>query len=286
MIKTKQNTLKDTAKLTGIGLHSGEKVKLEIIPAPEDYGIVFRRSDVKGFSNIVRADYRNVSKTQLGTCISNDDGTMISTIEHLMAALWGSGIDNALIDVSGPEIPILDGSSKLFVKLFQETGIYQQASDRKIVQVNKEVEVRENDKFAKVLPSENFSIDLEIDFASKAISNQKFTFENGERGFLDEFSDARTFGFAHEVEYMRKNGLARGGSLENAIVIQEDKILNKEGLRYNNEFVRHKILDCIGDFYLAGKRISGAFKAYKTGHGLNNQLLRKLFADRQAYDIV
>ncbi len=286
MNNIKQNTLKDTAKISGIGLHSGEKVNLAIIPAPEDYGIVFRRSDVKGFSNIVRADYRNVSKTQLGTCISNEDGTMISTVEHLMAALWGAGIDNALIDVSGPEIPIMDGSSKQFVKLFQATGIYQQSVNRKIIQVNKEVAVSDNDKFAKVLPSQNFSIDLEIDFSSKAIANQKYIFENGEKGFIEEFSDARTFGFAHEVDYMRANGLARGGSLENAIVIKEDKILNKEGLRYNDEFVRHKILDCIGDFYLAGKRISGAFKAYKTGHGLNNQLLRKLFSDRQAYEIV
>ncbi len=282
----KQNTLKDTAKTKGIGLHSGDKVTLTIVPAPEDYGIVFRRSDVKGFNNIVRADYRNVTKTQLGTAISNDEGTMVSTVEHLMAALWGCGIDNALVDINGPEIPIMDGSSEPFVKLINSMGIYQQSANRKIVKVNKEVTVTDQDKFATVIPSENFSIDLEIDFANKAIANQKSHFDKGEQGFIEEFSQARTFGFAHEVDYMRSQGLARGGSLENAIVIKEDKILNKEGLRFSDEFVRHKILDCIGDFYLAGKRISGAFRAYKTGHGLNNQLLRRLFADRQAYEIV
>lgn len=286
MQATKQKTVKDTVTTKGIGLHSGDKVILTIVPAPEDYGIVFRRSDVKGFDNIVRADYRNVTKTQLGTAISNNEGTMVATIEHLMAALWGCGIDNALIDVNGPEIPIMDGSSEPFVRMIEAMGIYEQSVNRKIVKVNKEVQVSDNDKFAIVSPSDNFSIDLEIDFANKAIANQKSHFTRGEQGFVEEFSQARTFGFAHEVDYMRSQGLARGGSLENAIVIKEDKILNKEGLRFSDEFVRHKILDCIGDFYLAGKRISGAFRAYKTGHGLNNQLLRRLFSDRQAYEIV
>ncbi len=286
MTAVKQKTIKDTVSTKGIGLHSGDKVILKIVPAPEDYGIVFRRSDVKGFNNIVRADYRNVTKTQLGTAISNDEGTMVSTVEHLMAALWGCGIDNALIDITGPEIPIMDGSSEPFVRMIEAMGIYNQSANRKIIKVNKEIEVRDNDKYALVAPSDNFSIDLEIDFANKAIANQKSHFENGEEGFVKDFSQARTFGFAHEVDYMRSQGLARGGSLENAIVIKEDKILNKEGLRFADEFVRHKILDCVGDFYLAGKRITGAFRAYKTGHGLNNQLLRRLFADRQAYEIV
>ena len=285
MIEQPQNTLKNPAKLEGVGLHSGSKVSLIINPAPEDYGIVFRRTDVENFDNFIRADYKNVTKTQLGTVISNSQGTLISTIEHLMAALWGLGIDNALVDVSAAEVPIMDGSSDPFIPAIEASGIKKQAANRKQVKVIKEVSVEEEDKFARIIPSDNFSIDLEIDFNSKAIPTQKRIYSDN-TPFKDALGKARTFGFAHEVDYLRSVGLARGGSLDNAIVIKDDKILNQDGLRYEDEFVRHKLLDCIGDFYLAGKRLIGGVKAYKTGHKLNNMLLHRLFSDKTAFEIV
>lgn len=285
MKNTAQNTLAKAAKLQGVGLHSGKQVKLVINPAPEDYGIVFRRTDVKTFDNFIRADYKNVTKTQLGTVISNSHGTLVSTVEHLMAALWGLGIDNALIDVSEAEIPIMDGSSAQFIKAIEAVGVKEQKAKRSQIKIVKPVEVYDEDKYAKIIPSDDFSIDLEIDFSSKAIPTQKLLY-SADFSFKDVLGDARTFGFAHEVEYLRSQGLARGGSLENAIVIQDDKILNEEGLRYDDEFVRHKLLDCIGDFYLAGKRLIGNVQAYKTGHKLNNMLLHRVFSEKDSYEIV
>ena len=286
MIKQKQKTLERKVSCIGVGLHSGQPVKLQLSPANTNHGIVFKRIDISGFDNIIPAQFDKVTKTQLGTTLSNEQGTIIATVEHLMAALWGCGIDNALIEVDGPEIPIMDGSSEPFVFLAECAGIKDQEEDRKVVKVLKQVEVRDGDKFAIVKPSDDFAIDLEIDFNSKAISNQKWVYSSSQVSFKTDLCRARTFGFEHEVEYMRSQGLARGGSLENAIVISGDKILNKEGLRYNNEFVRHKLLDCIGDFYLAGNRIQGNFTAYKSGHGLNNKLLHKLFEDKSAYEII
>jgi UDP-3-O-[3-hydroxymyristoyl] N-acetylglucosamine deacetylase len=286
MIKQKQKTLERKVSCIGVGLHSGQPVKLQLNPANINHGIVFKRSDISGFDNIIPAQFDKVTKTQLGTTLSNEQGTIIATVEHLMAALWGCGIDNALVEVDGPEIPIMDGSSEPFVFLAECAGIKDQEEDRKVVKVLKQVEVRDGDKFAIVKPSDDFAIDLEIDFNSKAISNQKWVYSSSQVSFKTDLCRARTFGFEHEVEYMRSQGLARGGSLENAIVISGDKILNKEGLRYNNEFVRHKLLDCIGDFYLAGNRIQGNFIAYKSGHGLNNKLLHKLFEDKSAYEII
>jgi UDP-3-O-[3-hydroxymyristoyl] N-acetylglucosamine deacetylase len=285
MLIENQNTLKNPTKLTGVGLHSGSEVSLIINPAPEDYGIVFRRTDVANFDNFIRADYRNDTKTQLGTVISNSHGTLVSTIEHLMAALWGEGIDNALIDVSAAEVPIMDGSSDPFIAMIENVGVLKQNAKRKQIKVIKEVEVTEEDKFAKITPSDDFSIDLEIDFNSKAIPTQKRIYSSN-TPFKEALGKARTFGFAHEVDYLRSIGLARGGSLDNAIVIKDDKILNKEGLRFDDEFVRHKLLDCIGDFYLAGKRLIGNVKAYKTGHKLNNMLLHRLFSDKTAFEVV
>lgn len=281
-----QKTLNSEVSCVGVGLHGGQDVKLTINPAPENYGIVFRRTDVEGFSNIVHANYKNVTKTQLGTTISNDDGTMVSTVEHLMAALWGCGVDNALIDINSAEIPIMDGSSKPFVAIIEKAGVKEQEDSRKVIKVKKQVEARDEDKYAIVSPSDDFSIDLEIDFASKAIANQKRRFSASEASFNSILADARTFGFEHEVEYLRSIGLARGGSLDNAVVVSGDKILNEDGLRYDDEFVRHKILDCVGDFFLAGKRIMGNFTAYKSGHGLNNKLLHNLLSDKESYEIV
>lgn len=286
MIKQKQKTLERKVSCIGVGLHSGQPVKLQLNPANINHGIVFKRGDISGFDNIIPAQFDKVTKTQLGTTLSNEQGTIIATVEHLMAALWGCGIDNALVEVDGPEIPIMDGSSEPFVFLAECAGIKDQEEDRKVIKVLKQVEVRDGDKCAIVKPSDDFAIDLEIDFNSKAISNQKWVYSSSQVSFKTDLCRARTFGFEHEVEYMRSQGLARGGSLENAIVISGDKILNKEGLRYNNEFVRHKLLDCIGDFYLAGNRIQGNFIAYKSGHGLNNKLLHKLFEDKSAYEII
>lgn len=282
----KQNTIERKVSCIGIGLHSGQEVKLALNPAPVDTGIVFKRTDITGFDNIIKADYRNVTKTNLGTTISNDEGTMVATVEHLMAALWGCGVDNIIIEVNAAEIPIMDGSSEPFVFLIDCAGIKPQEKNRKIVKVLKQVEVRDGDKFVRIEPANDFSVTLEIDFPTKAIANQKCVFDSSAVSFKTDLCRARTFGFEHEVDYMRKNGLAKGGSLENAIVIKGDEVVNKEGLRYSDEFVRHKILDCIGDFYLAGSRIEGHFTGYKTGHKLNNQTLRELFADKSAYEIL
>ncbi len=286
VLKQKQKTLDRKVSCIGVGLHSGQPVKLTLNPAAVNTGIVFRRTDVTGFDNLIPAAFDKVTKTQLGTTVANDNGTMISTVEHLMAALWGCGIDNAVVDVDAVEIPIMDGSSEPFVFLIECAGVKEQEQDRKIIKVIKQVEVRDGDKFAIVKPADDFSIDLEIDFNSKAIAKQKWTYSSAEVSFKTDLCRARTFGFDHEVEYLRSQGLARGGSLENAIVISGDKVLNKEGLRYSDEFVRHKLLDCIGDFYLAGNRIQGNFVAYKSGHGLNNKLLHKLLEDSSAYKIV
>lgn len=286
MKKESQNTVIEKVSCNGVGLHSGSDVKLTISPAPEDYGIVFRRNDVKDFNSFIKADYKNVCKTQLGTSIANSDGTIISTVEHLMAALWGCGIDNALIDIDAAEIPIMDGSSAPFVKMIEQVGLERQEANRKIVQVVTDIKVTDDDKYAAVSPSDDFSIDLEIDFASDAISKQRRRFSASEETFQSILADSRTFGFEHEVEYLRSQGLARGGSLDNAVVVSGNKILNKGGLRHSDEFVRHKLLDCIGDFFLAGKRIAGNFTAYKSGHGLNNKLLHKIFEDPTSYKIV
>jgi UDP-3-O-[3-hydroxymyristoyl] N-acetylglucosamine deacetylase len=281
-----QNTLERKVSCIGIGLHSGENVKLTLNPAPVDHGIIFKRTDITGFDNIIPANYLNVTKTNLGTTISNQDGTIVSTIEHLMAGLWGAGIDNALIEVDGTEVPIMDGSAEPFVFLVECAGVKQQEKARKIIKVIKQFEVRDGDKFAKIAPADDFSVNLEIDFASKAIANQTCVYNSSSVSFKTDLCRARTFGFDHEVSYLRSQGLAKGGSLDNAIVVSGDKILNSEGLRYNDEFVRHKILDCIGDYYLAGARIEGEVTAYKTGHKLNNNLLREFLADKSAYEII
>ena len=283
--KINQRTLATKVSGSGIGLHSGEKVKFSIAPGEENSGIKFIRTDVVGinnggFNNEIAANYLNVCSTTLGTAISNDDGTMVSTIEHLMSAFWGCGVDNAVIEIAGPEVPIMDGSAEPFVFLIECAGIAEQSSSRKFIKVLKEVGVKEDNKIASIAPADGFSVNLEIDFDSEAISKQKHVFSSADFSFKTDLCPARTFGFEHEVSKLRSMGLARGGSLENAIVVSGDKVLNKGGLRYKNEFVRHKILDCIGDVYLAGGHFKGAFSGYRSGHDINNKLLRKFFADR------
>lgn len=281
-----QQTLARKVSCVGVGLHSGQNVSMTLRPAEENSNITFIRRDVSGFNPEVSAHYLNVSHTNLGTTISNDEGTMVSTIEHLMAALWGCGVDNAIVELDGPEVPIMDGSSEPFVFLIECAGIKQQEAPRKVIRIIKPMEIHDGQKHVIATPADDFSVSLEIDFSSKAIARQKCTFSSKDISFKTDLCRARTFGFEHEVTQLQQMGLARGGSLENAIVVSGDKVLNKEGLRYANEFVRHKVLDCIGDFYLTGCRLLGNFSGYRSGHDLNNRLLRSIFADKSAWEVV
>ncbi len=281
-----QKTLRNPVSCVGVGLHSGAEVVLSLLPAAPDTGILFRRTDVSRGEATIPAHYANVVDTRLCTLLGNKDGTTISTVEHLMAALAGCGIDNAIIEVGGPEVPIMDGSAHPFVSLIESADISVQEAPRRVIRVLKPVEVREGDVWARLEPDTDFSIELEIDFDSKAIARQTYSGPALNGVFKSEISRARTFGFAHEVEAMRKAGLGRGGSLENAVVVDGDRILNEEGLRFDDEFVRHKVLDCVGDLYLAGAPILGRFQGRKTGHAFNNRLLRALFADPDAWEMV
>jgi UDP-3-O-[3-hydroxymyristoyl] N-acetylglucosamine deacetylase len=285
-----QKTIANKVSCVGVGLHSGIKTTITLKPAPEDTGVAFIRTDVKDKDNQVVASYKNVSNTMLGTTLCNKDGVRVSTVEHLMAALWGCGIDNCIIEIDGPEVPIMDGSSEPFVFLADCAGIKQQNKGRKVIEVLKEIRVSESDKsdsgYISISPAEGFSVGLEIDFGNNIISNQKAIFDSRDVTFKGELCRARTFCFEQEVDVMRKNGLARGGSLDNAIVVNGGGVINKDGLRYSNEFVRHKVLDCIGDIYLAGAYLKGHLSGFKSGHSLNNRLLHEFFADENAWRIV
>lgn len=285
-----QKTIASKVSCVGIGLHSGVQINLSLSPADADSGITFVRTDVKDKNNVVPACYKNVSNTMLGTTLRNDDGVHVATIEHLMAALWGCGVDNCLVELDGPEIPIMDGSSEPFVFLIECAGKKEQNKTRKVIEVLKEIRVMESESadsaYITIAPADAFSVGLEIDFGDKIIANQKTIFDSRDVSFKSDLCRARTFGFEHEVDMMRENGLARGGSLENAIVVNKDGIVNKEGLRYSNEFVRHKILDCIGDVYLAGAYLKGHLHGFKSGHGLNNKLLHEFFSDKDAWRLV
>lgn len=273
----RQQTLKRSIPCAGIGLHSGVQTRLTLHPAPENTGILFVRSDLKGAE--IPASYDLVTETRLGTTLSNGDGGSVTTIEHLMAALWGCDIDNALIELDGPEVPVMDGSAAPFVFLIECAGIVEQSADRSVIRVLQPVSSGDDSASVCLLPAERFGVDFEIDFDHPLIGRQSRWFDAGASGFKPELSEARTFGFAHEVEALRRHGLARGGSLKNAVVLDETKILNEEGLRFEDEFVRHKILDCVGDLLLAGQRIVGTVEARCSGHGLNNTVLRELFSD-------
>ncbi len=285
-----QKTVANKVSCVGVGLHTGLNIELTLLPASEDSGIVFRRVDIKDKNNEVPAIYSNVSNTLLGTTLCNQDGVRVATIEHLMAALWGCGVDNCVIELNGPEIPIMDGSSEPFVFLLECAGVRELKSTRKVIEVLKEIKVYEDDSetsgYISITPSNNFSVGLEIDFGDEVIAKQQGSFDSGDVSFKSDLCRARTFGFEHEVDMMREKGLAKGGSLENAIVVGKEGVLNKEGLRYSDEFVRHKILDCIGDVYLAGGHIKGHIRGFKSGHGLNNKLLRTFFGDKDAWRIV
>lgn len=281
-----QKTVKHKVSCYGVGLHSGKDATLTILPAPVDHGIVFKRIDLSGQDNVVSAHYLNVCGTTLGTTVANEAGVKVSTIEHLMAALWGCGIDNCLIEIDGPEVPIMDGSSEPFVFLIECAGRVEQEKTRRIIEILKDVRVEDENSeggYIEISPAESFSIGLEIDYGDKVISFQKGHFDSRAVSFKSDLCRARTFGFEHEVNYLQSQGLAKGGSLDNAIVVGKEGILNKEALRYRDEFVRHKILDCIGDVYLAGGYFKGKLKGFKSGHGLNNKLLRALFSQKDAW---
>lgn len=284
-LSNRQQTIKQSFSLKGVGLHSGKKVNLTFQPAKANNGIKFFRTDVLN-DNSIDAIWSNVSSTTLCTTISNDKGVSVSTIEHLMSALSGMHIDNANILIDGPEVPIMDGSSFPFVEKLELVGIEILKLDRKILIVNKEVQVNNNDSFARIVPNKQFSIDFQIDFKSSLINKQACQLQLINGNYKSDISTARTFGFEKDVDYLRSNGLALGGSLDNAVVVGEYNILNKEGLRFEDEFVRHKILDSIGDLYLAGNPIHGYFYGNKSGHYLNNQLLRKLFSDKSNFDLI
>lgn len=286
----KQITLANTISCRGVGLHTGKQTTLTLRPAAADTGIVFKRTDVQASQAIVPARYDLVSETRLGTTITNASGTSVSTIEHVMAALWGAGVDNAVIELGGPEVPIMDGSSEPFMFLIECAGLVQQARSRNMIRIMRPVEVREGKSTARVEPNkegeEGCVLSIAIDFENRAINHQRARYDFRESTFKQTLSRARTFGFDHEVEALQKQGLALGGSLDNAIVLNKDGVINEGGLRYADEFVRHKALDCIGDLFLAGLRIDGHFTFNRPGHSINNALLRALLADESAYEIV
>lgn len=275
-----QRTLKAPIHCRGIGLHSGAHVEMTLRPAAPDSGIRFYRSDC---NTEIPADWRNVVDSPLCTTLTNSKGDSVGTIEHLMAALAGLEVDNVMIELDGPEIPVMDGSASPFVFLIECAGLTVQDAPRRVIRVLKPVSVGTPGKSAALVPSDRFAVSFAIDFASSAIRRQELTLSPCPATFKHELSAARTFGFLDEVERMREAGLARGGSLDNAVVVAGDRVLNEEGLRYVDEFVRHKMLDAIGDLYLAGAPMLGHFHGTRSGHALNRQLLAALFADRAAW---
>ncbi|MFT7404244.1 UDP-3-O-acyl-N-acetylglucosamine deacetylase [Zhongshania sp.] len=282
----KQRTLRNTIRATGIGLHTGEKVYLTLKPAPVDSGVIFRRTDLNPVVEI-HARAENVGDTTLSTTLMNGD-VRVSTVEHLLSAMAGLGIDNAYVEVSSSEVPIMDGSAGPFVFLIQSAGIEEQNAPKKFIRIKRPVTVKDGDKVASFLPFDGFKVSFTIDFDHPVFKDRTghAELDFSSTSFVKEVSRARTFGFMHEIEYLRSKGLAQGGSVDNAIVVDEYRILNEEGLRYEDEFVKHKVLDAIGDLYLLGTSLIGEFRAYKSGHGLNNASLRALIKDTDAWEWV
>jgi UDP-3-O-[3-hydroxymyristoyl] N-acetylglucosamine deacetylase len=282
----KQRTLKTSVRATGVGLHTGAKVTMVLRPAPVDTGIVFCRSDLPG-NPAIPARATNVRETTMATVLEKD-GARVSTVEHLMAAMFGLGIDNAFVDVSAEEVPIMDGSAGTFVFLLQSAGIEEQAAAKRYVRILKTVAIEKGDKRVRLEPFPGFKVGFTIEFDHPVFDPAQSTVEVdfGEVSFVRGLSRARTFGFTQDVEVMRSRGLGRGGSLDNAVVIDDFRVLNAEGLRMDNEFVKHKALDAVGDLYLLGHPIIGAFHGHKSGHELNNLLVRALLADRSAWEEV
>ena len=285
-----QRTLKSLTKAVGVGLHSGQRVELTLRPAAADTGIVFRRIDLPHPVDIVVSALA-VTDTRLASTISNGN-VKVHTVEHLMSACAGLGIDNLYVDITAEEVPILDGSASSFVFLLQSAGLELQRSPKRFMRITKPVEISEgegeNAKWARLAPYEGYKLNFEIDFSHRAVDStgQSVSFDLGTDSYIRDIARARTFGFTKDVEMMRANGLALGGGMDNAIVMDDYKVLNNDGLRYNDEFVKHKILDAMGDLYLLGKPLLAAYSAFRSGHAMNNKLLRALLANPDAYEMV
>jgi len=280
-----QKTIKDNVSFKGVALHSGVNVNICIKPADPNFGIVFQRVDLKT-NNLIYPNFMNVTNTSLNTTIENENGVKVSTIEHLMGALFGLGIDNALIEIDNEEVPILDGSAKKFIDEIIKTGFKLSNFPIKIIKINKKIEYSDGERFISIQPTTlSLDIDFELKYKNEIIGNQR----NKVKVYEDDLTDvynSRTFCLFEDIEFIKKNGLAKGGSLENAIVVKDKEILNTEGLRNEKEFVNHKILDCIGDLYTSGYRIVGSITCSKGGHYLTNQLLRKVFQDKENFSIL
>ena len=283
----KQRTIKESVSAVGVGLHKGEKVRITLRPAPANTGIVFRRVDLEPIVDI-KATPDAVGETTLCTCLVNEQGVKISTVEHLLSAVAGLGIDNLVIDVDSPEIPIMDGSALPFVYLIQSVGIETSNVAKRFIRIKKTIRIEEGDKWAELKPYEGFRVNFTIEFDHPVIAKtaQTMSMDLSSCSFIKEISRARTFGFMRDIEFLRSHNLALGGSLENAIVLDEYRMLNKDELRYDDEFVKHKILDAIGDLYMCGTSILGELNAFKSGHGLNNLLLREVFKQTESWEWV
>lgn len=282
-----QRTLKSSVTTTGVGLHKGNKVKLTLRPAPVNTGIIFRRVDMDPVVEMPVSPTA-VTDTRMCTCMSNEDGISVSTIEHLMSALAGLGIDNVFIELDANEVPIVDGSASPFIFLLEEAGIEEQKAPKKFLKIEKSIRVENGDKWAEIHPYQGFKLDYAIDFPHPAIAatSQHVVFDFSSENFIREVSRARTFGFMKDFEYLRANNLALGGSFDNAVVLDEFQVLNANGLRYDDEFVMHKVLDAVGDLYMAGLPILGAMKSFKSGHELNNLLLRAIMESKDSWQLV
>jgi len=278
----KQRTLREPIKAAGIGLHTGKKVEIQLDPADVNHGVVFYRADKDVY---IEAKSENVVDTTLATTLGKD-GAVIKTVEHLLSALYGLHVDNVLITIWGDEVPIMDGSSAPWVYLIKTAGIVEQNAYKKDIIIKKPIKIKEDGKFVALLPSRNFEIHYSIHFENTFIGKQKIALVVNEHTFVKEISKARTFGFVKDIEYLQANNLALGGSLDNAIVVDEYGIINEDPLRYEDEFVRHKVLDAIGDLSIIGYDIKAKYLAYKSGHDLNRKLILKLFEDKEAYEVV
>lgn len=281
----KQRTITEKVSAVGVGLHKGEKVSITLRPASANTGIVFRRVDLNPVVDF-KTTPEAVGDTQLCTCLINEDGVRLSTTEHLIAAIAALGLDNLIVELDSPEVPIMDGSSLPFIYLIQKAGIEEQNAAKRFVRITEKVRVEDGDKWAEIEPYDGFHIDFEIAFNHPAIneSRQRIGLDITAKNFIEQISRARTFGFMRDIEYMHANNLALGGSMDNAVVLDDFKVLNPDGLRYPDEFVKHKILDCVGDLFMAGHNLLGKVTAYKSGHDLNNKLLRKLMATETAWE--
>ena len=282
----RQRTLKSLISATGVGLHTGQKIRMVLRPAQPDTGIVFRRVDLEPVADI-RASAEGVGETRLSSCLVQGEAR-VYTVEHLMSALSGLGIDNVFVDLDGPEVPIMDGSAAPFAFLIQAAGIEEQAAPKRFIRIKKRVDVAEGDKWARLEPYDGYKLSFSIVFNHPVIekSNQSVTVDFAHTSYLKEIARARTFGFMQDVEQLREDGLALGGGLDNAVVLDEYRVLNSDGLRFGDEFIRHKVLDAIGDLYLMGNPLLGAFSAHKSGHALNNRLLRELIRQPDAWEMV